>query len=142
VNKEDRDQLGREIAELVQDPPPILKDDADFLEYLAYIEVKVRARRQEENATLLRARLVDPKFAAAMKKKQTNHWKGVNHRRSLSKQGATARRKQGGQTQSGVVKAWHSLSNAPKHNRAAIIAQRCKISDRSVRLHLKSAGLI
>jgi hypothetical protein len=136
---EDLDELGRELAALVQDPPPILKDRADFLEYLAYVEVKVQILRSEANATLNRARLVDPEFAAAREKKQI--WKGVNHRRWLPKLGAAARREQGMQTQSAVVKLWHSLSNQPKRNRAAIIAQRCKISDRAVRIHLKNARL-
>jgi hypothetical protein len=141
MNKEERDQLGRKLAKLVDDPPPILKDDADLGEYLAYVEMKLYFLRQEERVTLLEARLVDPQFAAAMKKKQEKHWKGVNHRRSLPKQGTAALHKQGAQTRSAVVKAWNSLSNVSKHNRAALVAQRLKISDRTVRAHLKTAGL-
>jgi hypothetical protein len=142
MKKEERDRLGRDLAKLVQDTPPILKDDADILKYLAYVEVKLQFLREEADATLLQARLlVDPQFAAERDKKNAKFWKGVEHRRSLPKQGAAARRKQGAQTLSAVVRAWHSLSKLPKHNRAARIAQRCQISDRAVRIHLKNAGL-
>jgi hypothetical protein len=142
MTENERNRVGRELAELVHHSPPILKDAADLLEYKDYVEAILYSNRMDVDAILLRARFADPKFAAAMKKKQAKFWKRVNHRKSLPQQGAAARRNQGAQTRSAVSKAWHSLSNLPKHNRAALIAQRCKISDRAVRVHLKSAGLI
>jgi len=138
----ERNELGRQLAKLVHHAPPILKDDADLLEYGKDVEAIVHLNRWEENAVLLEAKYADPKFAAAMAKKQAKHWKGVNHRLSLPKKGTAARQKQGAQTQGAVVKAWHSVSNLPKRNRASIIAKRCKLTDRAVRIHLKSAGLI
>jgi hypothetical protein len=145
MTEDESSRLGRELAGLILDSPPILTNETEVLDYLNSVETILSLNRMEDSTStiLLRARCADPKFAAALKKKQAKFWKGVNHRRSLPKQGAAARRKQGAQTLSAVVKAWHSLSNnVPKHNRAALIARRCKISDRAVRFHLKGAGLI
>ena len=145
MTEDECSRLGRELAGLILNSPPILTNETEVLDYLNYVETILSLNRMEDSTStiLLRARCADPKFAAALEEEAGEILERVKSSPFVAEAQVRLRGVSRNATPSAVVKAWHSLSNnVPKHNRAVLIAQRCKISDRAVRFHLKGAGLI
>ena len=62
-------------------------------------------------------------------------------RRTAHMHGAEVRKQQGAPTRNGIIRRWNNLPGIPERKRAALIAERLRITAKHVRQVVKEAGL-